>query len=154
MPHWYGCLTCSGSNGHNPIDCNYCTVKLGKRNFLVTLKLFLNAETSLSLWSKWQIGHKKWFLDNNLFLIKPFLIAKFDCTWTFTANLAFKKGGKSKMEACYSKIILQHEFWDEYILNRFQSIRQVPESWLLIYWQVIEVQVLCLPKIVFQSYSF
>ena len=23
---------------------------------------------------------KKWFLNTNLFLIKPFLIAKFDCT--------------------------------------------------------------------------
>ena len=26
-------------------------------NFLVALKLFLNAKSSLSLWSKWQIGH-------------------------------------------------------------------------------------------------
>ena len=50
------------------------------RNFLVALKLFLNAKNSLSLWSKWQIGHGKWFLNTNLFLIKPFLIAKFDCT--------------------------------------------------------------------------
>ena len=28
----------------------------------------------------WQIGHRKWFLNTNLFLIKQFLIAKFDCT--------------------------------------------------------------------------
>ena len=28
----------------------------------------------------WQIGHGKWFLNTNLFLIKPFLITKFDCT--------------------------------------------------------------------------
>ena len=28
----------------------------------------------------WQIGHRKWFLNINLFLIKEFLIAKFDCT--------------------------------------------------------------------------
>ena len=53
---------------------------LAIRNFLVALKLFLNAKSSLSLWSKWQIGHRKWFLNTNLFLIKPFLIAKFDCT--------------------------------------------------------------------------
>ena len=53
---------------------------LAIRNFLVTLKLFLNAKCSLSLWSKWQIGHGKWFLNTNLFLIKKFLIAKFDCT--------------------------------------------------------------------------
>ena len=49
---------------------------LAIRNFLVTLKLFLNAK---SIWSKWQIRHRKWFLNTNLFLIKPFLIAKFDC---------------------------------------------------------------------------
>ena len=30
--------------------------------------------------NEWQIGHRKWFLNTNLFLIKPFLIAKFDCT--------------------------------------------------------------------------
>ena len=53
---------------------------LAIRNFLVALKLFLNAKSSLSLWSKWQIGHRKWFLNTNLFHIKPFLIAKFDCT--------------------------------------------------------------------------
>ena len=53
---------------------------LAIRNFLVALKLFLNTKSSLSLWSKWQIGHRKWFLNTNLFLIKPFLIAKFDCT--------------------------------------------------------------------------
>jgi hypothetical protein len=52
---------------------------LAIRNFLVALKLFLNAKCSLSLWSKWQIGHGKWFLNTNKFLIKPFLIAKFDC---------------------------------------------------------------------------
>ena len=27
----------------------------------------------------WQVGHKKWFLKTNLFLITPFLITKFDC---------------------------------------------------------------------------
>jgi hypothetical protein len=52
---------------------------LAIRNFLVTLKLFLNTKSSLSLWSKWQICHRKWFLNTNLFLIKPFLIGKFDC---------------------------------------------------------------------------
>ena len=49
---------------------------LAIRNILVALKLFLNAKSSLSLWSKWQIGHGKWFLNINLFLIKQFLIAK------------------------------------------------------------------------------
>ena len=44
------------------------------RNLLVTLKLFLNAKFSLSLWSKLTIGHGKWFLNTNLFLI-----TKFDC---------------------------------------------------------------------------
>ena len=27
---------------------------------------------------KWEIGHRKWFLNTNLFLIKLFLIANFD----------------------------------------------------------------------------
>ena len=26
-----------------------------------------------------KIGHRKWFLNTNLFRIKPFLITKFDC---------------------------------------------------------------------------
>ena len=56
---------------------------LAIRTFLVALKLFLNAKSSLSLWSKWQIGHGKWFLNTNLFLIKHFLITKFDCTRSF-----------------------------------------------------------------------
>jgi hypothetical protein len=47
------------------------------RNFLVTLKLFLNAKCS-SLCRKLAIGHWKWFLNTNLFLIKTFLITKFD----------------------------------------------------------------------------
>ena len=50
------------------------------RNLLVTLKLFLNAKCSLSLWCKLAIGHRKWFRSTNVFLIKPFLIIKFDCT--------------------------------------------------------------------------
>ena len=53
---------------------------LAIRNFLVALKSFLSAKSSLSLWSKWQIGQGKCFLNTNLFLIKPFLIDKFDCT--------------------------------------------------------------------------
>ena len=52
---------------------------LAIRNILVALKLFLNAKSSLSLWSKCQIGHRKWSLNTNLSHIKPFLIAKFDC---------------------------------------------------------------------------
>ena len=27
----------------------------------------------------WQIGQRNWFLNTNLFLIKPFIITKFDC---------------------------------------------------------------------------
>ena len=53
---------------------------LAIRNFFVTLKLFLNAKCSLFLWSKLAFGYRKWFLNTNLFLIKQFLNAKFDCT--------------------------------------------------------------------------
>ena len=71
------------------------------RNFLVALKLFLNAKCSLSLWSKWQIGHGKWFLNTNLFLTKPFLITKFDCIleigewWLVIYFLCRKNDGSS-----------------------------------------------------------
>ena len=50
------------------------------RNFLVTLKLFLNAKCSLPSWSKLTIGDEKWFLNTSLLLIKTSLITKFDCT--------------------------------------------------------------------------
>ena len=49
---------------------------LAIRNFLVTLKLFLNTKCSLSIWSKSAFGHSKWFLNTDLFLIKPFLITQ------------------------------------------------------------------------------
>ena len=65
---------------HNVKKYKEVQSNLAVRNFLVTLKLFLNAVSSLSLCSKWQIGHRKWFLNTNLFLIKPFLIAKIDRT--------------------------------------------------------------------------
>ena len=29
---------------------------------------------------KLAFGHRKWFLNTNLFLVKPFLITKFDCS--------------------------------------------------------------------------
>ena len=69
--------------------CTYSLVQsnLAIRNFLNALKLFLNAKSSLFLWSKWQTGHRKWFLNTNFFLIKPFLIAKFDCN-----NLLYNLG--------------------------------------------------------------
>ena len=65
------------------VDMNNIQSNLMIRNFLVILKLFLNAKFSLFLWSKLVIGHRKWFLNTNLFLIKPFLITKFDCTMQF-----------------------------------------------------------------------
>jgi len=81
----------------------FCEIQsnLAIRNFLVALKLFLNAKSSLSLWSKWQIGHRKWFLNTNLFLIKPFLIAKFDCI-TFLGPMKFSNFWSLKFIACAS----------------------------------------------------
>ena len=35
-------------------------------------------------------GHGKWFINTNLFLIKPFLIAKFDCIWQMFTKILFK----------------------------------------------------------------
>ena len=43
---------------------------------------------------KWQIVHGKWFINTNLFLIKPFLIAKFDCnliSGQFTESFGSRK---------------------------------------------------------------
>jgi hypothetical protein len=76
-------ISCQGNFWILMIQSNFAI-----RNFLVALKLFLNTKSSLSLWSKWHIGHRKWFLNTNLFLIKPFRIAKFDCkTNTYYINL-------------------------------------------------------------------
>ena len=61
-------------------NCTLLQSNLVIRNFLVTLKLFINTKCSLSLWSKLTIGHGKGFLNTNLFLIKTFLITKFDCS--------------------------------------------------------------------------
>ena len=76
------CITSAPSNWEhtNIRSLQVVQLNLAIRNFFIALKLFLNAKSSLSLWSKWQIGHRKWFLNTNLFLIKPFLIAKFDCS--------------------------------------------------------------------------
>ena len=57
-----------------PLFWNFA-VKFGDKELL-----FLNAKCSLSSWSKLAIGHKKWLLNNILFIIKPFLITKLDCT--------------------------------------------------------------------------
>ena len=43
---------------------------LAVRKFLVAQKVFLNAKFSLSLSSKWQIGHRKWFLNTNKFFLE------------------------------------------------------------------------------------
>ena len=70
----------SSTEQNNLFQNDSTTVKLGNKELFGRPKIFLKAKSSLSLWSKWQIGHGKWFLNTNLFLIKPFLIAKFDCT--------------------------------------------------------------------------
>ena len=69
------------------------TVELGNKELFGRLKLFLNAKCSLSLWCKWQrqIGHGKWFLNTNKFVIKPlFVIAKFDCTFFGNSDKYFE----------------------------------------------------------------
>ena len=75
------------------------------RNFLVTLKLFLNAKCSLSLWSKLTIGHGKWFLITNLCLI-----TKFDCNiWnkffvTFLEYLNFRPSKEKEKKQFLAKL--------------------------------------------------
>ena len=81
------------------IKFDLTTIELGNKELFghhKIVKLFLNAKKSLSLWSKWQIGHGKWFFNTNLFPIKPFLIAKFDCTMIPDVDLfIFRKNLKT-----------------------------------------------------------
>ena len=57
------CITSAPSNWEhtNIRSLQVVQLNLAIRNFLFDLKLFLNAKSSLSLWSKWQIGHRKWY---------------------------------------------------------------------------------------------
>ena len=70
-----------GQPNLRPLDIKESNLAI--RKFLVAL-WFLNAKSSLFFWSKWQIDQRKWFLNTNLFLIKLFLIAKFDCARTWS----------------------------------------------------------------------
>ena len=79
---------------------------LAIRNCLGTLKLFLNAKCSLFIWSKWQIGHRKWFLNTNKFLNKTFLIAKFDCTLNYLWSLVFSKNHSFKVDCLILTLFL------------------------------------------------
>ena len=44
------------------LESGFIQSNLSIRNFLVALKLFLNAKSSLSSWSKWHLDHMKWSL--------------------------------------------------------------------------------------------
>ena len=59
-----------------PFPTNYTTVEVDNKGLFGRPKIVPYPYEVC----KWQIGHRKWFLDTNLFLIKPFLITKFDCT--------------------------------------------------------------------------
>ena len=105
---------------------DHTTAQLGDKELFVTLKLFLNAQWYLSLWSKLTIGHGKWFLNTNLFLIKTFLITKFDFTYLKKETQILQKNHiscckfvqevqkKTKTKNCFR----EHEFdiWDGLIV--------------------------------------
>ena len=87
------------------------------RNFLVAL-LFLNAKSSLFLWSKWQIGHRKWFYDTNLFLIKPYCQV-----WQYYKNLnKFGTRVILKISAIMLKYPTYYNFFRSYF-HRQKKIR-------------------------------
>ena len=65
-------LTTTAAMTQNPM---VSTVKLGNKELFDHPKI-----VPYPYEVNWQIGLKKWFLNTNLFLIKPFLITKFDCT--------------------------------------------------------------------------
>ena len=81
------------------------------RNFLVTLlRLLLNAKCSWSLWSKLATGHRKWFLNTNLFLIKTFIITKFD-----VVRNCWRKGEGSKITLSILTSIQNLYFYSEFL---------------------------------------
>ena len=93
---------------------------LAIRNFLFALRLFLNAKSSLSLWSKCQIDRRKWFLNTNLFLIKPLHIAKFDCRRIFYVwnDFTFKKLHNPTYEVIISYMyIVRYELMKTELFN-------------------------------------
>ena len=87
------------------------------RNFLVTLKLFLNAKCSFYPYEvNWQIGHGKWFLNTNMFLIKLFLITNFDCIRTqvlFKGGSYMRKYGMHHWRPLSFKSV--KEFWPKIV---------------------------------------
>ena len=96
------------------------------RNFLVTLKLFLNAKCSLFLWSKLAFGHGKWFLNTNLFFIKQFLITKFDCICRLRFCGIFLVKGWQKVKFLTLMTLrcnhTQHHIWSWDALNLSPNI--------------------------------
>ena len=98
-------------------------MNLAIRNFLVAIELFLNAKSSLSLWIKWQISHRKWFLNTNLFLIKPFLIAKFDCI-TKVYNIF-----RNEIRWLSFSRLMSIRKLDEWFFQFIQGLKALKHSW-------------------------
>ena len=91
------------------------------RNILVTIKLFYNTKCSFPLWSKW-------FLNNNLFLIKPFLITKdrIDCISNFRTSNFFEVIG-----APSGGIFLKN--WNlSYIIRFMLNLKITGKMWLTV----------------------
>ena len=100
---------------------------------LVTLKLFLNAKCSLSLWNELTIGHRKWFLNTNLFLIKTFLITKFVCSKKWTRKNCFMY---SKAKRC-TVLGARKKNPDLLALSHFWQYRK--QNFLMIYGENLDI---------------
>ena len=122
---------------------------LAIRNFLVALKLFLNAKSSLSLSSKWQIGQMEWFLNTNLFLIKLFLIAKFDRIIILAENfsnhvLIYFSDNDSQIQtfsfwALYQCLSQRKGYliqWSDNLSHRRGIFEKIPKSWPIRHFQI------------------
>ena len=85
---------------------------------MVTLKLFINAKCSLSLWSKLAFGHGKWFFNTNLFLI-----TKFDCTLVKNLHKRHKSKANSKRQI-RKHILLFSQKWKHriFVKNKMHYI--------------------------------
>ena len=97
---------------------------------MVTIKLFLNAKCSLFLWSKWQIGHRKWFLNTNLFLSNRSLLPSWTVHLTFRFDKKISPSQNIWTLICWAAH-MPHLFWlYVIIIFRRKLCLELHESWI------------------------
>ena len=93
-----------------------------------------------SLSSKWQIGQIEWFLNTNLFLIKPYLIAKNLSHYIFI----YFSDNDSKIQtfpfwALYQCLSQRKGYliqWSDNLSHRRGIFEKIPKSWPIRHFQI------------------